>query len=136
MEDKYPFSTWSLYPLFSESLRYIKFKNLDEIAIITNVYLHLKVSCLPKKTLLFASMIALQKWWKMLFYFILKVLFILKIYKFLSWLFGHVGKTAWLERKGYLRNSWHHNLVNKQLQYTCCPISHEVKTTRQWNLVN
>ena len=32
------------------------------------------------------------------FYFILKALFVLKIFKFLSWLFGHVGKTAWLER--------------------------------------
>ena len=32
------------------------------------------------------------------FYFILKVLFVLKISKFLSWLFGHVGKKAWLER--------------------------------------
>ena len=32
------------------------------------------------------------------FYFTLKALFILKIFKFLSWIFGHVGKTAWLER--------------------------------------
>ena len=32
------------------------------------------------------------------FYFILKALFVLKIFKFLSWLFGHVGKTALLER--------------------------------------
>ena len=32
------------------------------------------------------------------FYFILKALFVLKIFKFLSWLFGHVEKTAWLER--------------------------------------
>ena len=31
------------------------------------------------------------------FYFILKALFVLKIFKFLSWLFGHVEKTAWLE---------------------------------------
>ena len=29
---------------------------------------------------------------------ILKALFVLKIFKFLSWLFGHVEKTAWLER--------------------------------------
>ena len=28
------------------------------------------------------------------FYFILKALFVLKIFKFLSQLFGHVGKTA------------------------------------------
>ena len=33
------------------------------------------------------------------FCFILKALFVLKIFKFLSWLFGHAGKTAWLERE-------------------------------------
>ena len=27
-----------------------------------------------------------------------KAVFVLKIFKFLSWLFGHVEKTAWLER--------------------------------------
>ena len=27
-----------------------------------------------------------------------KAIFVLKIFKFLSWLFGHVRKTAWLER--------------------------------------
>ena len=32
------------------------------------------------------------------FYFILEALFVLKIFKFLSWRSGHVGKTAWLER--------------------------------------
>ena len=32
------------------------------------------------------------------FYFILKALFLHKIFKFLSLHFGHVGKTAWLER--------------------------------------
>ena len=32
------------------------------------------------------------------FYFMLKALFVLKVFKFLSWHFGHVGKTAWLER--------------------------------------
>ena len=38
------------------------------------------------------------KMMKNAFYFTLKALFILKIFKFLSWHFGHVGKTAWLER--------------------------------------
>ena len=38
------------------------------------------------------------KMMKNVFYFILKALFILKIFRFLSQLFGHVGKTAWLER--------------------------------------
>ena len=31
------------------------------------------------------------------FYFILKALFFLKIFKFLSWLSGHVEETDWLE---------------------------------------
>ena len=34
------------------------------------------------------------------FDFILKALFVLKIYKLLSWLFGYIEKAAWLERKG------------------------------------
>ena len=38
------------------------------------------------------------KMMKNTFYFIIKGLFLLKTFKFLSWLFGHVGKTAWLER--------------------------------------
>ena len=33
------------------------------------------------------------------FYSILKALFVLKIFKFLSWLFGHIEKTASLEGK-------------------------------------
>ena len=32
------------------------------------------------------------------FYFMLKSLFVLMIFTFLSWLFGNVGKTTWLER--------------------------------------
>ena len=38
------------------------------------------------------------KMMKNAFYFILKTLFVLKLFKFLSQLFGHVGKTARLER--------------------------------------
>ena len=53
---------------------------------------------LPKKVLLFASMTALQKMMKNPFCFILKDLFVLKIFKFLSWIFGHVDETARLER--------------------------------------
>ena len=34
------------------------------------------------------------------FYFILKALFVLEIFKFLSWVFGHVEKMAWLETCG------------------------------------
>ena len=39
-----------------------------------------------------------SKMLKNAFYFILKALFVLKIFKFLSWLSGHVEKTTWLER--------------------------------------
>ena len=38
------------------------------------------------------------KMMKNAFYLIVKALFVLKIFKFLSRLFGHVGKMAWLER--------------------------------------
>ena len=31
-------------------------------------------------------------------YFIRKTFFVLKVFKLLSWLFGYVEKTAWLER--------------------------------------
>ena len=33
------------------------------------------------------------------FYFIVKAYFVLKIFKFLSWIFGHVEKTAWVDRQ-------------------------------------
>ena len=38
------------------------------------------------------------KMMKNAFYFILRALFVLKKFKFLSWLFGHVEKTTCLER--------------------------------------
>ena len=70
------------------------------------------------------------------FLFHVKSSFVLKIFKFLSRLFGHVGKTASFEREGKFQNSWRHSLVYKQFQYTYCPISHKVKATRQWNLIS
>ena len=73
---------------------------------------------------------------KNVFCFTLKALFVLKIFKFFSWLFWSCIKTTWLERSCYFWNLWRYNLVNKQLQYTYCPISQEVKATRQWNLVS
>ena len=39
-----------------------------------------------------------SKMMKNALYFNLKALFVLKIFKFFSWTFGHVEKTAWLER--------------------------------------
>ena len=70
------------------------------------------------------------------FYVILKTLFVPKIFKILSWLFGRVEETTWLEIYGWFQNLERRNLVNKQLQYTYCPISQEVKATRQWILVS
>ena len=49
-----------------------------------------------QKNVLFALMKALWKWWRM--NFILKVFFVFKIFKFLSWLFSYIEKTAWRER--------------------------------------
>ena len=80
----------------------------------------------------------LLKMIKNAFYFMSKALFVLKIFKF----FGHVGKTAWLERQGQLQNSWRRNLVYKQLQYTYCPISYKVmlgsprdNDIHRWNFI-
>ena len=82
------------------------------------------------------------------FLFSLKAHFDLKIFEFLSWLFNHVEKTAWLEQEYYrgwlsslIRNIrliskfMTFNLFRKQLQYIYCPIFHKVKTTRQRNLI-
>ena len=55
-------------------------------------------SHLPKKFVLFASFGSPLKMIDNAFYFILKTSFVLKIFKFLSWLFGHVEKAVWLER--------------------------------------
>ena len=61
------------------------------------------------------------KMMKNAFYFILKALSVLKIFKFLSWLFGHLEKTAWLERKAKFQNLWHNSLVNKLITIYILP---------------
>ena len=54
---------------------------------------------LPKKKIPFICFNdSPSKIMKNAFYFILKVLFVLKIFKFSSWLFGHVEKPAWLKK--------------------------------------
>ena len=58
----------------------------------------------PKKFLFICFNDSPSKLKKNAFYFILKALYILKIFKFLSWLFGHVEKTAWLESKVNFEN--------------------------------
>ena len=62
----------------------------------TPLFFQLKLDChLSKIFVLFDCMKALRKM-KNVFYFILKALFVLKVFKCLSWLFGRVEKTSWL----------------------------------------
>ena len=58
----------------------------------------LKVGLSPSKKKIICFNDSRSKMKKNAFYFILKALFVLKIFGFLSWLSGHVEKTAWLER--------------------------------------
>ena len=55
-------------------------------------------SHLPKRNCFISFNEKPLKMMKNPFYFILKALFVLKIFNLLSWLFGHVVKMAWLER--------------------------------------
>ena len=68
-------------------------------------------------------------------YFTTKALFVLKIFKFLSWLFAHVAKRFDKKDKVNLNfydvTAWLTNNCNTQ-----CPISREVKVIRQWNLAS
>ena len=64
--------------------------------IIWNSYGFVKIglSRSKEKIVLFASMKYLME---SAFHFTLKAFFVLKMFKFLSWLFGHVEKMAWLK---------------------------------------
>ena len=70
------------------------------------------------------------------FCFTLKAIFVLKIFTFLSWLFGYVEKRldnnkAMVNFKIYDVTDWIKNNFN-----TYYPISQEVKAVKQWNLVS
>ena len=56
-------------------------------------------SCVPKKVCFICFNNSPLKVMKNAFYFILKPLFVLKTFKFLSWLIWSCGKTAWKEAK-------------------------------------
>ena len=58
----------------------------------------LKAEFLPSEKYFIRFNDSLLKMMKIAFYFILKALFILKIFRFLSWLFGNLEKTALLRR--------------------------------------
>ena len=81
-----------LFPLFGFSL-VIKLRNCDFESCWNTLILD---SRLLKKYICFND--SPSKTIKNAFYFILRALFVLKIFKCLSWLFGHVGKMTWLER--------------------------------------
>ena len=72
-------------------------------SFIFNVPFQLFAEVFLKWTLIAKKNLCYLLYWKPFqndkkcFYFILKVLFVFKIFKFLSWLFGHVAKTAWSE---------------------------------------
>ena len=116
-----PSSKWSIF--FNLSWKFSYPNNM-----ILKPYFHL-----PKKAVLFQ--------WEPFkndekcFLFHLKSSFV-KIFKILFWFFYHLDKMAWLEIQDLLQSLSHHNLVNKQLQYIYCPISHEVHATTQRNLVS
>ena len=96
--------TWDLIkdptPWFCKSCiqKEIPFSNINDTEY-THLTKDLKSdSHLPKIFCFISFTESLLKIMKNTFYFILKALFLLKIFKFLSWLFGHVWKTAWLEK--------------------------------------
>ena len=105
--------------------------------LLISWFINFKVGLSPSKKIFFICFNdSASKMVKNAFYFILKFflfisLFVLKIFKFLA--------CFWVcSKNGLIRkiNLWRHSLVKKELQYTCCSISHELKTTRQWNLVS
>ena len=72
------------------------------------------------------------KMMKNAFWLILKALFVLKIFRFLSWLFGHVEKSDWLIKKIRLNFKIHD--VTTWLTNNCN--RHIGQATSQRNLVN
>ena len=67
--------------------------------MILSSWIDIKVGLSPSKKICVIGLIGSpSKKMTNPFYFILKALFVLKVFKFLSRLFGHVGKTDWLER--------------------------------------
>ena len=70
------------------------------------------------------------------FYFTLKALFVLKIFKFFVLAFWSCIKTGWLGSKVkfeiYIVTTWLISSCNAHY----CPISQEVKAIGQWNLAS
>ena len=83
-------------------------------------------SRVPKKICIICLIKNPLKVMKNAFYFILKALFVLKIFKFSS-----RRKNGLIRKIGLTSKFMRHNLVYKPLQYTYCEIFHKVKATRQ-----
>ena len=84
---------------------------------------------------LFTSMIALKRMMKNAFYFISSSFRSQDILTFVL-TFWSCRKNGLIRKIRLISKFRRHGLVNKQLQYTCCSISHELKVTKQWNLVS
>ena len=75
--------------------KFLSFIHFMSLKIIKTTQKCLKSdSYLPKKFLFIRFTESSLKMMKNAFYFILKTLFVLTIFKFLSWHFGHVPETA------------------------------------------
>ena len=76
--------------------KHVDLHNMQQAMIYTRL---LKSdSHLPKKFLFICFKESLLKMMKNVFYFILKALFVFKIFKILPWHFDHIEETAQLER--------------------------------------
>ena len=75
------------------------FKDVWLFLRLTNWILFQPLKSGPNPPKEFVSMKALESDEKC-FLFHLKALFVLKVFRFLSWLFDHVEKTGWFERLG------------------------------------
>ena len=77
------------------TLEELVFENFEKVSDKLDYQTLIKVKPIPSKNFLCICMIENPlKVIKNAFYFIVKALFVLKIFKFFSQLFGHVGKTA------------------------------------------
>ena len=97
----YTFGTWINNPCMEsiiQKINFLKNKNcIFPFFKFWNMDLN-SDSHLPKKFFIICLNHSPSKMMKNAFYIILKALFVLKIFKFLSWLFRHVEKAAELER--------------------------------------
>ena len=119
------------HPAFSfiKNLAFFHYNNLIHVSALSSVRNSNKFSFdnlksgshLPKKKYVICFIESSLKMTN--FFFVLKSLFVVKIFKFLSWLFGHVEKTAWLDFKihdvtTWLRNNWNIHIAQYVIKYS------------------